>query len=368
MLADLVSTNPAAVPADTGWIDICPGERVFFNGTGTYPQNGFAYQQSDLTTIFEWNFGDGDISYGPNTSHRYDEPGGYYVQLFLLDAQGCKSTNLVSQRVRVSPRPSFQLAAAVNPICAGDTIRLNAGLGASATDKLLQVIPQESAFAVEGSRSDSLALPDGTGIPYETTIFFTEFSPGQVLVDPNDLESICVNMEHSWARDIEISLTCPNGQNIILHNFGGQTGSQVFLGIPNDNDLFNPIPGTGFDYCWTPNAPNPTWLTYANTFLPGGGTLPAGNYTPYEPFSDLIGCPLNGEWTITVTDLWPIDNGFIFSWGIQFDETLYPSIEQFTPQFLSWNWNNHPSIFYSSPDSIAASPQNGGTAGYVFTV
>ena len=368
VLADLVSTNPAALPADTGWIDICPGERVFFNGAGTYPQNGFAYQQSDLTTVFEWNFGDGDISYGPNTSHRYDNPGGYYVQLFLIDAQGCKSTNLVSQRVRVSPRPFFLLAAAVDPICAGDTIHLNAGLDSGATNQLLQIIPQESAFAVEGSRSDSLALPDGTGIPYETTIFFTEFSPGQVLIDPNDLESICVNMEHSWARDIEISLTCPNGQSIILHDFGGQTGSQVFLGIPNDNDLFNPIPGSGFDYCWVPAAANPTWLTYANTFLPAGGTLPAGDYSPYEPFSDLIGCPLNGEWTITVTDLWPIDNGFIFSWGIKFNDALYPNIELFTPQFISWNWNNHPSIFFASPDSISASPQNGGTAGYVFTV
>lgn len=369
VLADLVSTNPATLPADTGWIDICPGERVFFNGVGIYPQNGFSYPQSDLTTVFEWNFGDGEISYGPNTSHRYDEPGGYYVQLFLTDTQGCRSTNLISQRVRVAPRPSFYLATAIGPVCAGDTIHLSAGLDSTATGKTLQVLPHESAFAVEGSRSDSLALPDGTGIPYETTIFFTEFSPGQVLVDPNDLENICVNMEHSWMRDIEISLTCPNGQSIILHNFGGQTGSQVYLGIPNDNDLFNPIPGTGYDYCWTPNAPNPTWLTYANTVLPGGGgTLPAGDYEPYEPFSDLIGCPLNGEWTITVTDLWPIDNGFIFSWGIQFNEALYPNIESFTPQFTTWNWNNHPSIFFSSPDSIAASPQNGGTAGYVFTV
>ena len=179
--------------------------------------------------------------------------------------------------MRVSPRPNFELTGVPGAICAGDTLQLSAGFDSTATDKTLQVLPQESAFAVEGSRSDSLALPDGTGIPYETTIFFTEFSPGQVLTDPNDLENICVNMEHSWARDIEISLTCPNGQSIILHNFGGQTGSQVFLGIPNDNDLFNPIPGSGYDYCWTPAAPNPTWLNYANAQLPFGGTLPAGD-------------------------------------------------------------------------------------------
>jgi len=366
--ADVVSTNPATVPADTGWIDVCPGERIFFNGKGVYPQNGFAYAQSDLTTSFEWNFGDGAISYGPNTSHRFDDPGGYYVQLFLSDVQGCRSTNLINQRIRVAPRPNFNLTGGLNnTICAGDTIHLSAAVD-SATGKTLVVTPNASSFAAEGSRADSLALPDGTGIGYETSIYFTEFSPGQVLTNANDLESICVNMEHSWMRDMEISLSCPNGQSIILHNFAGQTGGQVFLGIPNDNDGFNPIPGIGYDYCWTPTATNPTWIQYANTVLGGSGTLPEGNYSTFSPMSNLVGCPLNGEWTIKVTDLWPIDNGYIFSWSLKFKDILYPNIETFTPQFTSWNWNNHPSIFYTSPDSIAAAPLNAGTAGYVFTV
>lgn len=369
VLADLVSTNPAGFPADTGWIDVCPNERIFFNGVGSYPQNGFAYQQSDLTTTFEWNFGDGGISYGPNTSHRFDEPGGYYVQLFLVDAQGCRSTNLINQRIRVAPRPTFSLPGAINDqICARDTIHLSAVVADSASGQNLLVTPTPSSFSVEGSRSDSLALPDGTGIPYETTIFFTEFSPGQILTNEDDLESICVNMEHSWMRDIQIELTCPNGQSIILHNFAGQTGGQVFLGEPNDGDGFNPIPGLGYDYCWIPNAPNPTWIQYANTSLGGNGTLPPGDYNTFDPISDLVGCPLNGEWSITATDLWPIDNGFMFNWSLKFQDELYPNIETFTPEIVDWHWNSHPSIFFSSQDSIAAAPQNAGTAGYVFTV
>lgn len=368
VLADLVSTNPAAAPADTGWIDICPGERVFFNGTGVYPQNNFAYAQSDQTTTFEWNFGDGGIAYGPNTSHRFDKPGGYYAQLFLTDTKGCKSTNLINQRIRVAPRPDFQLNSQLEQtICAGDTIHLSATTsGQSGT--LLSVIPVTSSFQVEGSRADSLALPDGTGIPYETSIFFSEFSPGQVMTSASDLESICADMEHSWARDVEISLTCPNGQSIILHDHPGNIGGEVYLGEPNDNDNIFPIPGLGYTYCWTNNAPNPTWIEYANTTLGGSGTLPAGDYSPYDPFSDLIGCPLNGEWTITVTDLWPIDNGFIFNWSLKFKDELYPGIEQFTPGLVNWSWNNHPSVFLFSADSISAAPQNAGTAGYKFTV
>ncbi len=369
VLADLVSTTPAGFPADTGWIDVCPNERIFFNGAGIYPQNGFAYQQSDLTTTFEWNFGDGGISYGPNTSHRFDDPGGYYVQLFLVDAQGCRSTNLINQRIRVAPRPNFALAGAVtNQICARDTIVLSAVVADSVNGQNLVVTPNPATFSVEGSRSDSLALPDGTGIPYETTIFFTEFSPGQVMTSEDDLESICVNMEHSWMRDIQITLTCPNGQSIILHNFAGQTGGQVFLGEPNDGDGFTPVPGLGYDYCWIPNAPNPTWIQYANTNLGGNGTLPSGDYSTFDPISDLVGCPLNGEWTITATDLWPIDNGFMFNWSLKFQDELYPNIESFTPQIVDWYWNNHPSIFYSTQDSIIAAPQNAGTAGYIFTV
>ena len=368
VLADLTSTNPASVPADTGWIDVCPGQRIFFNGQGVYPQNGFAYQQSDLTTTFEWNFGDGDIAYGPNVSHRFDEAGGYFVQLLLTDAQGCRSTNLINQRVRVAPRPQFGVGSAIdNTICAGDTVQLSASVNGAGAQNVL-VSPVSASFATSGFRSDSLALPDGTGIPYETSIYFTEFSPGQALTDVNDLEAICVNMEHSWMRDLEIKISCPNGQTTILHNFGGQTGSQVFLGVPNDNDGFSPVPGAGYDYCWIPSGATQTWLQYANAALPGGGTLPPGNYRSFNSFNNLLGCPLNGEWTITVTDLWAQDNGYIFSWGIDFNPFIFPALETFTPAITQWGWRNHPSIFYTETDSIAAAPQNAGTAGYVFNV
>lgn len=368
VLAHLVSTNPLAVPVDTGWMDICPKERVFLTGEGLYPQNGFKYNQSDLTTKFEWNFGDGGIAYGPNASHRYDQPGGYYIQLFLTDIQGCRSTNLLNQRVRVAPRPHFDLTSVLDPtICAGDTLQLGASVNTGA-GSTLAVTPTGASFAVEGSRSDSLAIPDGTGVPYQTSIYLTAFSPGQVLTSGSDLESVCVNMEHSWIRDLEIKLTCPNGQSAILHNFGGQTGSEVFLGEPNDLDGFNPVPGLGYDYCWKMTAANPTWLQYANTVLGGSGTLPAGDYKPFQSYNNFLGCPLNGEWVFTATDGWQIDNGFLFSWSIKFKDALYPSIETFTPQLTTWNWNNHPSIFYSTMDSIAAAPQNAGTAAYTFTV
>ena len=282
----------------------------------------------------------------------------------ITDQFGCTNTNFISQRVRVSTRPSFSIFGDLTDnICAGDTIEFNAAVIDPDSSFTLGVSPNEGSFPTAGFRSDSLALPDGTGIAYETGIGFTNFSPGQVLSSIDDLVQICVIMEHSYLRDLEISITCPSGESVVLHNFAGQSGGQTFLGIPNENDEFlpEPIPGTGFEYCWTPTATNGTWLDNAN----GSPTLPAGNYEAFDPLENLLGCPLNGEWTISVEDLWAIDNGFIFEWSIEFDASLYPNIETFTPEIVDFGWVDNPSIFFQEDDSIASAPVNAGTGNYI---
>lgn len=369
ILANLVNSDPVVSPVDTGYIDICQGERVFFYGEGIYPQDGVVYNHSDLTSAFEWDFGDGTFGLGPNVSHIYEESGGYIVQLTITDQFGCTNTNFLNQRVRVSTNPSFAvLADFSSAICAGDTINLNAIVSQIDSAYSVGVSPNEGSFPTSGTRSDSLALPDGTGAAYETSIGFSNFSPGQVLTNINDIVSICVVMEHSWLRDLEISIECPDGTSIILHDHPGNIGGEVFLGEPFEADeaLPEPIPGVGYEYCWTPNATNGTWIEYANAT--GVGTLPAGDYNSFDPMSDLLGCPLNGEWAISVQDLWGIDNGFIFEWSIEFESSLYPNIETFTPQIIDYHWENNPSIFFQTNDSIAASPQNAGTASYTFEI
>ncbi|MEM6964909.1 MAG: proprotein convertase P-domain-containing protein [Bacteroidota bacterium] len=371
IIAELTSTMPAVVPPDTGYIDICPGDRVFFNGQGSYPQDGIVYNHSDLTSSFEWDFGDGTFGLGPNVSHTYDAPGGYIVQLTITDQFGCTNTNFISQRIRVSTNPAFSILGDVpDQLCAGDTVTLSAIVNQSDSAFVVGVTPVIGSFPTAGVRSDSLALPDGTGVAYETSIGFSNFTPGQVLSNVNDIERICVVMEHSWMRDLEISIQCPDGTSIILHDHPGTFGGEVFLGEPfeADESLPEPIPGVGYEYCWTPDATNGTWIEYANTTLGGTGTLPPGNYNSFNPMSNLLGCPLNGEWTIQVEDLWGIDNGFIFEWSIEFESSLYPDIETFTPEIVDFSWLDNPSIFFQTADSIVASPQNAGTASYTFQI
>jgi len=174
----------------------------------------------------------------------------------------------------------------------------------------------------------SLELPDGAcpedeDLPcdgYENSIEFTGFSPGQRLEDIDKLLGVCVNMEHSWMRDLVIYAQCPSGERVMLSDFQGHNGGSVHLGEPVDFDEFDPTPGTGWDYCWTPTADNEPWIPYADDT--GVSTLPSGDYQSSEPLDAFIGCPLNGDWTIRVEDRWGLDNGFIFSWSVRFDRSL----------------------------------------------
>ncbi len=181
----------------------------------------------------------------------------------------------------------------------------------------------------------TLALPDGVmKVSYASTINFTQFGPGQALTDVSLFRGVCVTMEHSWVRDLKVELTCPSGQVIVLHNFGGRNGGEVHAGTPDDTDDIDPVPGVGAEYCWTPTATNPTWLSWADAnpaplFQPV--RLPAGDFRSFTPMNMLMGCALNGDWTLRVTDDWPSDNGFIFSWGLRFDPSIVVDCSTWPP-------------------------------------
>lgn len=175
----------------------------------------------------------------------------------------------------------------------------------------------------------SFALPDA-GCPedltqpcagFENPLHFTGFTAGQTLNDINKLLGVCVNMEHSWMRDLVIKARCPNGTEVLLSANAGHTGGEVFIGIPNDNDGTIPVPGTGWDYCWTPTATDAPWIPYANAH-PAEHTLHSGDYQASQSMNAFVGCPLNGDWTLRVEDRWGIDNGFIFSWSVRFDPSI----------------------------------------------
>ncbi|HHH49880.1 MAG TPA: PKD domain-containing protein, partial [Saprospiraceae bacterium] len=366
--SELLSSVPAADPIDGGWIDICKGDRVDFSGRAIFAQNNLIYPQSELTSEFVWDFGDGSLGYGPNASHVYNQSGGFTVQLSITDQFGCTNTNFISQRVRISPRPSFNITDDIpSQICVGDTISISSAVLPGTAQVTAQ--PNEALFTVERFRADSLPLPDGDGRVHSTKITINDFAPGQVLTNVNDLLGICINMEHSWMHDLEVNITCPSGKRVILQN-QEEIIHEVYLGTPfHDDEGFEPpIVGQGAEYCFTPTAINGTWTAFANDNVPSKTSLPAGDYNSFENLDELVGCPLNGDWTITVIDYWRDDNGWIFSWGLSFDPDIYPNVESFTPPLVNHGWMDNPTIFSNTPDLISAAPQNAGMTNYVFQV
>ncbi|MFM1932365.1 MAG: hypothetical protein RL226_1668, partial [Bacteroidota bacterium] len=81
---------------------ICVGDVINFDGSASFPGAGFTI------TEWLWDFADGttDTS-GPIVSHSWDEPGEYVVELYLVDDNGCSSTNRVSLQLLVSTYPSW---------------------------------------------------------------------------------------------------------------------------------------------------------------------------------------------------------------------------------------------------------------------
>jgi len=369
IVAKISASDPEIMPMDTGWIDACPGQQITLSAlsdAGVFPQEGLFYNHRD-SSEYIWDMGDGKIRYGTAINHTYEQSGGYIIQLKIRDQLGCTNANVVNQRVRISTKPSFNSALdMVRTGCSGDTITLNAAVNAVNDSSVVSVLPNEGTFLAQRIRSDSLPLPDGTGEIYTTSVTFSNFATGQTLQNEDDILGICLNIEHSWLRDLEISIACPNGQSAILHDHPDRNGaSRTLLGVPVRND--DPvIPGEGFDYCWKNNAPNPTWIQYVRDNMVE--TLPSGDYNAFEPLSNLIGCPLNGEWSITVKDLWAQDNGFIFSWGIEFDPTLFPDLETFTPNIVSYRWEDDPTIIQQTDESITAIPDKSGEAAYIFSI
>lgn len=348
--ANLLSSSPVA--NSNGEINICQGDMVSFIGSGSYPQNGNNYTQSDATSTFLWDFGDGTTATGTNVSHSYPTAGAYFVSLTITDINGCVSTNMISQLIQVSTTPIFAgTFASPDTICIGETSILTGA-----------ITPVPYIHSCASPTPQPIALPDGTGVSYQTCLTMDCYLPGQMLTNINDFYSICFDMEHSYMGDLQIEITCPTGQTVELVSYPNN-GNATYLGIPVDNDLTPNIQGTPFNYCFAPNATLGTWSNAAGGL---GTTLPAGTYNSQQPLSNLVGCDLNGNWCITITDNLGSDNGFIFGWDINLNPALVPPALTFTPTVVSQQWQTNPTVVSSNGNTATVIGATSGTQSYTF--
>lgn len=175
------------------------------------------------------------------------------------------------------------------------------------------------------------------------------FPEDAVLEDVADIESICMEIEHSYLGDLEVWITCPSGNRLDLFNgYENSNCSWEFLGEPIDVRNNPCEPGVPYHYCWTHDASqtieqiaeNPPIYTYTDAL---GNTysdhqyIPAGDYTPIGDWSSLLGCPLNGEWKLHFRDHMGISDGYLFSFSFNFNYEGYHSMGPYlNEEYFVW--------------------------------
>ena len=341
--ANLVSTAPVA-QAD-GIVRICAGQTVNFIGSGTFSQSGTG-------ATYSWNFGNGSTGTGTSVSNTYNTPGTYHVNLDIT-LNGCTSANEVNQIVQVSTPTTITTTATPLVLCQGQSANLSA-----------TVTPTPFIQNCTSPYTGLTYLLDGNGVTYSTSIPVDCYGPSQTVQSAADIADICLTMEHSYLGDLGIVITCPNGQTSILKAFPG--GAGTYLGCPLDDPAVGP--GGYRTYCFNTTA---TTLmvngTTSNCGTPAGASINGGNYMPVQPFTNLIGCPLNGNWTISVTDYLNLDNGYISSWDINFNPNIPGASESFTPTIVSQGWVSTAGLASTGATTATVTPTTVGQNCYTYS-
>lgn len=371
---------------------ICAGEEILLSGHGVYTHNNGAYNPMDLTSVFNWNFGNGDTLVDLGATQviaTYNDLDCYNIILSITDEMGCKSTEYEMVQVRIAQNPIKTLYDLAT-ICNSDSLLVNVGYeGENGTITLKKIEFAQTKTRINNVRT---FIPDGgdcseTGSPcYSANVYFDDFPSGRSVTSKEDICSICMNCEHSFMGDCTYAIICPNGSKAMLKYKSDQPGAgtgnltddiipynggggSIFLGIPMGgssdgswdvtgaqlcDSLANPY-GVGWTYCFSRNATyeyrtfggnktgiacgsSENMVSVAYTFPPipapfyKAGQTPgavtcnsrdssdhdnkSGYYLSADNFSTLVGCPLNGTWSLEFCDTWGQDNGWIFNFSI----------------------------------------------------
>lgn len=352
-----ISGNPQLVPYGTTMVT-----KTCLSQNFTLSAHPYYNPITDTTnTTYKWDMGDGTTYFTQTVNHSYPATGIYQVLLTVTDtAAQCYKQE--SMKVFVTQIPNFAGTGTVDTICQYDTLTLN---GTADFPMVREICAPPVA--------DTTFLPDGSGVSYQTSITADCFDVAEVITSANDI-SVFLNMEHSYLGDLEMRIICPNGQSAVMKQYPG--GAATFLGGPNDPGPGNNIPGIGWTYTFAQNAAWGTMLE--QDVIPGflvpspgltpGNSLPAGTYKPFQNFSSLIGCPLNGSWTVQITDNLASDNGFIFFWGINFDPKFQSKLDSFKNVTVNQYWSPAPEIFASNNSTAMAKMDTPGVRCFTYNV
>lgn len=354
---------------DDNTMKTCSGEVVTLAGEATFPNNNQNYNQTQSGTLFIWHFGNENYDTSAVIHKTYFQAKGINFSLFAIDVNGCHSSNVVKGKIVNSSSP-IQSINPVIDLLPNETIVLNgSNIDQSATLIYNPIQISEPIIDNTFYYYDTVLLPDGNNISYNSNIQIQSFLPNQTIQNVNQIGGIRMSIEHSHLGDLSFRITCPNGSSTLLKAFnpasailsgaiinpcssnGGNNQLGVAIDVSTSSTCYNQA-GVGWDYEFRPGASHcfgagasTTAYNYTDpcqNSLSGPTLMPSYNnsflnnpeatvfYGSYETWENLIGCPMNGNWMLTVMDHFAVDNGYIFNWGITLTDSLTPA---------QWNYN-----------------------------
>ncbi len=314
----------------------CP-EEVFpvrFAAEAYYLPENFEFEPGDFE--FTWLIDENEFSGQEINYDGFDEPGAYSVFVTATDpVNSCEASTYVV--VLVGTYPSFDgTHLSSDTVCAEEQFSLNGFVTPTLWTGFQTAVFEDPPVFINHLNS------------YSSTLTFDVFGDA-VINDPEDIDRVCIMIEHVEYRDIDIHLVSPNNDFIQLKATGGPDFpfDYVNLGEPVvDHDT---IPGKGYEYCFSPTPyygkmqetshAQHEYLDNAGNYYAVAYYMPiVGPYTPEQSFNDLAGNPMNGTWRLHVDDYAEGTSGHVFGWRLLFDESFYPDTLIFTPEIVSEQW------------------------------
>lgn len=300
-------SNPEIGTNESGFIDACPCDSIIITLDGDL---------SNITSIL-WVVDDTSFPGESTISLSFCEPDLHTIQVIYIDE--LNETFQETASIRISTTPDFsQLLEMTNYTCQGQSINFIGGFVDENNYTGFEMISSGLSQTIFSTEVDDGEIPDNATSCFSDTL---TFNFGDATISSADeINELMVNMNHTYMGDLIITYTCPNGNTVVTHQQGG--------GGTNLGD------SQGYDYSWVNNDTTQTWVEAAANY----NTLPSGVYQSNDSFENFVGCPVSGDWSIEICDVWSNDIGTIYDWGINFnmaDSTTYSP----TPTNAFWEAN-----------------------------
>jgi gliding motility-associated-like protein len=315
---ELTSYTLPVYPSDGDTLSVCRDSMIIFK----------AYVTKDGAQVtgaeYFWDFDDNNKPFGTDldsVTNVYDEGGGYRVKLFVQkDADKWFSILPVKVAMQANySKTKLNIPEEQSGICKGSTAEING----VAYPVLWKDEPQYTLF------EDPYAFFEYND-EYSAVLTFDEFGLDSVYKS-GAIDSVGLNILHADMGDLEIKLSCENGNSVILKNFDAT--NHALLG--------DTLTNLSYTYYWSELSGIQTMNSITTEQI-----ISSNAYLPDESFDNLIGCPLNGNWTLEITDNQELDSGYVYQWSIVFDEDILPPVWSFKDTLLTFKEIN--SIIYGT--------------------